>query len=197
MQLLSFSFSCVCDATLPLIPYSLSHHHPPLNQLVPIIREDLPKRRLEDALDTLCTGDLVLFSGSDSASQALRFVTSSAYSHVGMVVKMGGTLAIWHSAPVPYSNLVHEHPNAGLQLNDLEIFLREYVNEDPYLVMTIRKLARKSGRCPLPFSQQRDIERLVQSELNGKAHPPTPNVMFQQLSAQLGFQVEEDPWYCR
>ncbi len=46
---------------------------------------------------TLKAGDLVLFSGKGFASHVIKRFTLSKWSHVGLVVRLGGAVMLWES----------------------------------------------------------------------------------------------------
>lgn len=59
----------------------------------------MPEATLGELLPTLHTGDLALFSGCGMVGRAIRFLTGSYWSHVGMVVRdpHDGRLLVWEA----------------------------------------------------------------------------------------------------
>jgi len=155
--------------------------------LFPDVSSNLPQRKLEDLSETLQSGDIVLFSGSHTSSQIIRFITQSAYSHVGMIVRVNNTIALWQSTLDAFPNLLLPSPTPGVQLNDLTSTLQSYVKKYPGTVIVIRKLTAK-----ITAYSEESMQRLV-VELNGL---PYANLPWKYFVGSLGCQIQKDTWFC-
>ncbi|MCP5143142.1 MAG: hypothetical protein H6926_07820 [Chromatiales bacterium] len=84
---------------------------------------------MQELLPTLHTGDLVLFSGRGMVGRAIRFLTGSHWSHVGMVVRdpEDGRLLVWEATT--FSNVADVDTgriHRGVALVPLDEKIRRY-----------------------------------------------------------------------
>jgi hypothetical protein len=84
---------------------------------------------LRSLVDQLETGDILLFSGRTLISRAIRMVTRSRWSHIGIIVRKAetGELFLWEATS---SNTINDvdygHVPRGVQLVRLEDKVRSY-----------------------------------------------------------------------
>ena len=83
----------------------------------------------ESVRDELRTGDIVLFSGKGAVSNIIKLATSSAWSHVGMVLRLpqSGAVFLWESTTLSnLKDVVDGKAKRGVQLVLLSDRLRTY-----------------------------------------------------------------------
>ena len=131
----------------------------------------------EDVRSAIETGDIVLFSGTGGISHGIKLVTNSRWSHVGMVLRLPASRAVFLWESTTLSNLrdaVDGRAKKGVQLVLLSERLRTYdgavslrhlqdhaVSEEAYgRLMRLREEVRNR-----PYEQDR-IE-LVRSAYDG------------------------------
>jgi hypothetical protein len=92
--------------------------------------DELDHITIEDVLKNGKTGDILLFQGVASGSKVIRRFTQSPFSHVALLVKeedlFDGKLVLLHCWSSENYDLIQEKKLEGIQINDVEDFLREY-----------------------------------------------------------------------
>lgn len=112
----------------------------------------LPRQRV---LESLQTGDLLLFAGRGLVSGSIQFFTRSYWSHVGLVINEPGLpepLILEATAMSPVVDVLIGKPVAGVALVSLSRQLNEYDGE-----IAVR---RREG-SPLSAAQRRAVLRLL------------------------------------
>ena len=92
----------------------------------------------ESVRDCLKTGDIVLFSGKGGISHAIKLTTNSMWSHVGMVLRLPRSQAVFLWESTTLTNLkdaIDGRVKHGVQLVLLSDRLRTYDGE-----VSIRRL---------------------------------------------------------
>lgn len=102
--------------------------------------------------DTLNTGDIVLFEGDDILSATIELGSRSAWSHIGMIVKLGNLRAtlLWESFALP-------HGIIGLEGNTTGVMSASFEDRLKVMKHTKRVAVRKLNK-PLSAAQETILE---------------------------------------
>ncbi len=112
--------------------------------------------------DTLNTGDIVLFSGRGFVSTAIKCISCSKWSHVGMVVKSAelGAVLLWETTTLSkIKDINFDDVRQGVQLVPLSERIRQYEGE-----IAVRKL--QAERSPFMLRQL----ALLREEVKGRPY---------------------------
>jgi hypothetical protein len=93
--------------------------------------------------ETLLTGDLVLMQGVDVESDIIRALEHSPWSHVAMVIRMGGVdpPLLWESTPLHFlEDVVLHSRKSGARIVSLDERLRSGVTRKLYRAFALRRL---------------------------------------------------------
>lgn len=127
--------------------------------------------------DSLKTGDILLFSGTELQSYWIRFCTSSPWSHVGMVIRTDqlpplknltdkygrhdprldeahlGGLYLWHSnaSSLCMPDMITDERKRGVQLNPLFRALKCYQGEIYLRRLTVPTYLNAADQCTPEF----------------------------------------------
>lgn len=148
-----------------------------------------PDIQPHDSVDTLRTGDLLLFSGRGFTSDVIRVFTRSPWSHIGMVLHLPGQpepLVLESTTLSESPDVTLGHPIAGVALVPLHRKIRDYPG-----AVAVR---RRHGPN-LSERQQRMVARMARRLL----HRPYKNYVFcNALDVLTGFTRRPDQrgWFC-
>ncbi|MEQ3722992.1 hypothetical protein [Alcanivorax sp.] len=148
-----------------------------------------PDIQPHDSVDTLRTGDLLLFSGRGFTSDVIRVFTRSPWSHIGMVLHLPGQpepLVLESTTLSESPDITLGHPVAGVALVPLYSKIRDYPG-----AVAVR---RRHGPN-LSERQQRMVARMARRLL----HRPYKNyVLCNALDVLTGFTRRPDQrgWFC-
>jgi hypothetical protein len=102
-----------------------------------------PLVRYDEIRETLLTGDLVLMQGVDIESDIIRALEYSRWSHVAMVIRMGGVdpPLLWESTPLHFlEDIVLHSKKSGARIVSLDERLRSGVTRRLYKAFALRRL---------------------------------------------------------
>ena len=106
----------------------------------PLPEHESRKYESGHARDELCTGDVLLFRGSECISRAIRLVTHGAYSHSGLVYRFEGHVYCLEAV------------GPGVRLIRLSVLLRDY--EGGIDAFAVRRITEAGGKTALGFAFQ-------------------------------------------
>jgi hypothetical protein len=134
---------------------------------------------------TLKTGDLVLFHGTTTISSVIDWLTDSAYSHVGMIVRQGeqpgnDKLHIWQSF----------EPQHGVVSDSLESFLQLYVASETGATFAVRHLSAELSATQLGALSQ------FMEQVKGRPFPAMLPWMLDYIAGRMGIATNETTFYC-
>ncbi len=133
----------------------------------------------------LKTGDVILFHGTTEISTIIDWITSSSYSHVGMIVRQNGqpgndNLFIWQSF----------EPQHGVIYEPLEAFLETYVKSETGASFAIRQLSE-----PLADPALAALAKFM-PQVTGRPFPAMLPWIADYVLGNLGIPTSETTFFC-
>ena len=144
-------------------------------------------------LNELNTGDLILFSNSDTLfSKIIQYFTKSSYSHIGMVVrdpnftskKLEG-LFLWESGLETFCDAEDNQIKLGVQISDLSKVIEDSNKNQTKLY--VRKLIN-----PPNFEKLKDIHDVV----HNKPYDLVPKDWIEALERKDDTPQKTDRFWC-